>query len=128
MRVLLLPGLGRGASVFSPPSHAAAPSTRTSARRETERDVVIADPLLRPAGFTHLARQPASCQLGSMPTDRVHPRTWLLAITTALLLGCGGGGDATPTERLWISSLPTKPKETFTAFITTRTGTDKYLG
>jgi hypothetical protein len=63
-----------------------------------------------------------------MPTDRAHPRTWLLAITTALLLGCGGGADATPTERLWISSLPTKPKETFTAFITTRTGTDKYLG
>ena len=63
-----------------------------------------------------------------MPTDRAHPRTWLLAITTALLLGCGGGADATPTERLWISSLPTRPSQQFTAFITTRTTGDKHIG
>jgi hypothetical protein len=63
-----------------------------------------------------------------MATDRAPSRPWLLAISTALLLGCGGGADATATERLWVSGVPTNPKERLTAFITTRTGNDKYLG
>ena len=62
-----------------------------------------------------------------MPTDRAPLRPWLLAIPTLLLLGCGGG-DATATERLWISDVPTSPKQPITAFASTRTGDGKYLG
>lgn len=57
-------------------------------------------------------------------TDRA---SWFLAIPTLALLGCGGG-EATATERLWISTVPTSPKEPITAFITTRTSDGKYLG
>jgi hypothetical protein len=63
-----------------------------------------------------------------MATDRAPLRPWLLAIPTLLLLGCGGGADATATERLWVSGVPTSPKEPLTAFITTRMSDGKYLG
>ena len=42
--------------------------------------------------------------------------------------GCGGGGQATATERLWVSGVPTNPKTPITAFATTRHGEAKYLG
>jgi len=47
----------------------------------------------------------------------------LFASTSA----CGGGGEATATERLWVSAVPTNPKMPITAFATTRHG-DAYLG
>lgn len=41
--------------------------------------------------------------------------------------GCGGGGSAEVTERLWVTDLPTSPKEDFSAFLTARSG-DDYVG
>lgn len=46
------------------------------------------------------------------------------------LLGaaCGGSEPASPTERLWVSAVPTSTKQELSAFVTTRTGDGKYLG
>jgi hypothetical protein len=56
---------------------------------------------------------------------------WIPALLVPLvefgMTGCGGG-DATPTERLWISAVPTSPKTEITAFATMRADGDKYLG
>lgn len=52
----------------------------------------------------------------------------LASLILAGPLGCGGGGEATATERLWVSGVPTNPKTPLTAFATTRHGDDKYLG
>lgn len=41
--------------------------------------------------------------------------------------GCGSGGSAEVTERLWVTDLPTSPKEDFSAFLTARSG-DQYVG
>lgn len=41
---------------------------------------------------------------------------------------CGGSGVASPTERLWVSAVPTSTKQELSAFVTTRTGEGKYLG
>lgn len=41
---------------------------------------------------------------------------------------CGGGDTASPTERLWVSTVPTSAKQEISAFITTRTRDDKYIG
>lgn len=41
---------------------------------------------------------------------------------------CGGGDASTPTERLWVSTVPTSAKQEISAFITTRTRDDKYIG
>ena len=49
-------------------------------------------------------------------------------VILALLLAACGSSDASPTERLWISGLPTKGSESISAFITTRTGEGKYIG
>ena len=43
-------------------------------------------------------------------------------------LGCGGGGEATATERLWVSAVPTRPKQAISAFASTRQGDDKFTG
>ena len=52
-----------------------------------------------------------------------------LAFTVLVTIaGCGGGGEATATERLWVSGIPTNPKTSITAFATTRHGDAKYLG
>jgi hypothetical protein len=40
--------------------------------------------------------------------------------------GCGGGSSAA-TERLWVSGVPTNPKDSFSAFLTMRSD-DHYLG
>lgn len=42
--------------------------------------------------------------------------------------GCGGAGEATATERLWVSAVPTRPKQAISAFATTRQGEGKFLG
>jgi hypothetical protein len=57
--------------------------------------------------------------------------SWSIAaclISAPLAISGCGGGTATATERLWISGLPSSPKTKITAFATTRTGNDKYLG
>lgn len=43
-------------------------------------------------------------------------------------VGCGGGGAANTTERLWVSGIPTNPKQELTAFLTMRSDEDRYLG
>jgi len=53
----------------------------------------------------------------------------LLAITAlAVLVPSCGGGSSTITERLWVSGVPTDPKAKISAFATTRSGDDKYIG
>ena len=42
--------------------------------------------------------------------------------------GCGGSGPATPTERLWVSGVPTSAKAEISAFVTTRQSGGKFLG
>ncbi len=44
-----------------------------------------------------------------------------------LTTGCSSGTD-TATERLWVSDIPTSPKESVTAFVTMRSSEDGYLG
>ncbi len=70
-----------------------------------------------------------------MPPRRSHRASRSLAAFAAgavlCLLGpagCGSGAEATATERLWVSGVPTSPKDSLTAFITTRTSDGKYLG
>ncbi|HET6584593.1 MAG TPA: hypothetical protein VFG69_14140 [Nannocystaceae bacterium] len=42
---------------------------------------------------------------------------------------CGGGPSAgAPTERLWVSGVPTSAKAELSAFVTTRQGSGKFLG
>ncbi len=41
---------------------------------------------------------------------------------------CSGSGEASPTERLWVSAVPTSAKQQLSAFVTSRTGEGKYLG
>jgi hypothetical protein len=43
------------------------------------------------------------------------------ALGVPTLAGCGGG-TATATERLWVSAMPTDPKEKITAFVTMASG------
>lgn len=45
-----------------------------------------------------------------------------------LATACGGSDVASPTERLWVSAVPTSTKQELSAFVTTRTGEGKYLG
>lgn len=42
--------------------------------------------------------------------------------------GCGGSDAATPTDRLWVSAVPTSAKQELSAFVTTRTSEGKYVG
>lgn len=58
-----------------------------------------------------------------------------IILANMLLALCGFGGlaacgssDASPTERLWISGVPSKATEPMSAFVTTRTGEGKYIG
>lgn len=48
-------------------------------------------------------------------------------VVAGLSAGCSGG-SATPTERLWISELPTNAKTDLAAFVTMRSEGDQYLG
>ncbi len=41
--------------------------------------------------------------------------------------GCGSSSNA-PTERLWVSGVPTSTRAEISAFVTTRTGEGKFLG
>lgn len=49
----------------------------------------------------------------------------LVAVGT---LGCGGKGEATASERLWVSTVPTNPKQLASAFIATKAKDGKYVG
>lgn len=50
------------------------------------------------------------------------------ALAAGVFSGCGGGGTAEATERLWVSDVPTNPKAPMTAFLTMRSDDDRYLG
>lgn len=50
-----------------------------------------------------------------------------LALVAAAACG-GGSSPATPTERLWVSGVPTSPKAEISAFVTTRQSGGKFLG
>ncbi|MCH9682071.1 MAG: hypothetical protein K0V04_11605 [Deltaproteobacteria bacterium] len=52
----------------------------------------------------------------------------LILGSAGLVVSCGGGTTATATERLWVSGIPTNAKEPLTAFVTMRSGEDKFLG
>lgn len=49
----------------------------------------------------------------------------LLALGVA---GCGGKGEATAAERLWVSTVPTSPKQPVSAFLATKAKDGKYIG
>lgn len=52
-----------------------------------------------------------------------------LSLSLALLAaGCGGAGEATVTERLWVSAVPTNPKARTTAFLATKASDGKFIG
>lgn len=52
----------------------------------------------------------------------------VLALGAAGLgLGCGGG-EPTVTERLWVSDMPSSPRQHISAFVTMRGDDDGYLG
>jgi hypothetical protein len=42
--------------------------------------------------------------------------------------GCGGKGEATAAERLWVSTVPTNPKQLTSAFLATKAKDGKYVG
>lgn len=56
------------------------------------------------------------------------PRIALASVFVLGLAGCGGKAEATATERLWISTVPTSPKQPITAFLATRTRGGQYFG
>lgn len=51
-----------------------------------------------------------------------------LPAATVTIAGCGGGGPAAATERLWVSGVPTDPKAPLNAFLTMRSTDDQFLG
>lgn len=55
-------------------------------------------------------------------------RAPLLVLFGSLVCAACGSSDASPTERLWVSGVPTNAKASISAFVTTRTGEGKYIG
>ena len=56
-------------------------------------------------------------------------RTSILVSLVALgLAGCRGKDTATAAERLWISTVPTSPKQPISAFLATKAKDGKYIG
>ena len=51
-----------------------------------------------------------------------------IVLFATLLAAACGSSDGSPTERLWISGVPSKGTESISAFVTTRTGEGKYIG
>ena len=48
---------------------------------------------------------------------------WTSTFVSVLVLGlagCGSKDDAAATERLWVSSVPTSPKQPVSAFLATK--------
>lgn len=52
----------------------------------------------------------------------------LAGLVPIALVGACGSSSTAPTERLWVSGVPTSAKTEISAFVTTRTGEGKYLG
>jgi hypothetical protein len=50
------------------------------------------------------------------------------ALFASVLCAACGSSDASPTERLWISGVPSSAKEPISAFVTTRASDGKYIG
>lgn len=78
-----------------------------------------------------LADLPAPLCAATMAFD-MHIRGKAMVIGVAVgaagvSAGCGGG-PATATERLWVSTIPTSPKQHITAFLTMSSDEDRYLG
>ncbi len=61
------------------------------------------------------------------------PRRFVLSTTFVSLVAlaataCGGKDEATAAERLWISTVPTSPKQSISAFMATKAKDGKYIG
>lgn len=60
------------------------------------------------------------------------PRVVRISILVSLvalgLAGCGSKDNATAAERLWISAVPTSPKQPISAFLATKAKDGKYIG
>jgi hypothetical protein len=63
-----------------------------------------------------------------MMRSRVARTSLFVSLVAIGLGGCGGKDDATASERLWISSLPTSPKKPISAFLATKATDGKYIG
>jgi|GEM_PF-1318540 len=68
-----------------------------------------------------------------MTKRRAMGRTSTLVSLVALGLvgtasGCSGKGEATAAERLWVSTVPTSPKQPISAFLATKAKDGKYIG
>lgn len=50
------------------------------------------------------------------------------ALGLLVAAACGGSDAATPTDRLWVSAVPTSAKQELSAFVTSRTSEGKYVG
>jgi hypothetical protein len=55
-------------------------------------------------------------------------RTLAWSSLVLVLTACGGPDVAAPTERLWISTVPTSAKQEISAFVTTRSRDDRFIG
>ena len=56
---------------------------------------------------------------------------WTSTFVSVLVLGlagCGSKDDAAATERLWVSSVPTSPKQPVSAFLATKAKDGKFIG
>jgi len=52
----------------------------------------------------------------------------LVALGITAAAGCGSKGDAAAAERLWVSAIPTSPKQPVSAFVATKAKDGKYIG
>lgn len=50
------------------------------------------------------------------------------AVAMCCIAGCRGSAEPTPTERLWVSSLPKNPKSEVTLFASIKASDGKYVG
>ncbi len=54
--------------------------------------------------------------------------TTLVSLIALAGSACGGRDEATAAERLWISTVPTSPKQPISAFMATKAKDGKYIG
>ena len=60
--------------------------------------------------------------------SRVARTSTFVSLLALGLAACGGKGEATATERLWVSTVPTSPKQPVSAFLATKAKDGKYIG